>query len=308
MKLALKIIPLFLFLMSCNTDTTEEEIVLNITPTFVTELNPIDNNAVSYDVSRNVIQGIASFENGWFVTQKSGTSLLLINYLDENGVSLFHKRLYINSHGQDLSLEQTSDNELNLFTSKGAFDGIRNTGIYKLLVQLPEKINNERDWSLTDISVTTSYDLNYTNSTPTLDESKQNFAIRSNNTILMHSKTSIETNDYTALQHFELNNGQLVDNLNLNMWFQGIAMKDNLVYCLTGNERLTSNKTLFIYNQSGIAVEKYSFDVDNLNQIFYEKCEPEGLTFKDNELYFTIMTKSEIELGNIKYLYKITIQ
>ena len=307
MKLVLKIFSLFLFLMSCSTDTEEEVAVLNVTPDFVTELNPIDDSGLGADVSRNVIQGIAAFENGWFVTQRSGTSILLINYLDENGVSLFHQRIPINSHGQDLSLEQISDDELYLYTSKGTFDETRSTGVYKLLVQLPEKINNEREWSLTDISVVTSYDLNYTNATPSLDETKQNFAIRSNNTILVHSKNSIETNDYSTTQHFELNNGQLVDNLNLNMWFQGIAMKDNLVYCLAGNESLLSNKNIYIYNQSGIAVEKYSFDKSDFYQRFYDKFEPEGLTFKDNNLYFTIMTKNELETGNIKYLYKITI-
>ena len=307
MKLTLKIVSFFLVLMSCSTDIQEEVDVQNLTPVFVTELNPTDVSGLSSDVSINVIQGIVAFESGWFVTQRSGISILLINYLDENGVSLFHQRLPINSHGQDLSLEQTADNELILYTSKGTFGETRNTGVYKLSVQLPEKINNERDGSLTNISVENSFDLNYTNATPTLDEAKQNFAIRSNNTILIHSKASIETNDYTATEHFELNNGQLLDNLDFNMWFQGIAMKDNLVYCLAGNESLLSNKNIYIYNQSGIALEKYSFDKSNFNQTFYDKFEPEGLTFKENELYFTIMTKSELETGNIKYLYKITI-
>jgi hypothetical protein len=299
---------LFLVFVSCkDTDTilADEEIIVN--PTFITRLNPIDDSGVGSDISKNVIQGIAAFENGWFVTQKSGTSILLINYLDADGVSLFHKRLAINSHGQDLSLDQTEENELNLYTSKGTFGGNRNTGIYKLLVQLPEKVNDERDWSLTNITVTTSYDLNYTNATPTIDESKQHFAIRSKNTVLIHSKIRIESLDYTATSHFELNEGQLEDDVNLNMWFQGIAMKDGMVYCLTGNEKITSIKKIYRYNQSGIAEEKYSFGESNFSQTFYDKIEPEGLSIIGNNLYFTIMTKNEIEEGNIKYLYKIPI-
>lgn len=294
--------------MACeNNEIAGSETYSHVKPTFVTALNPVDNDGVSYAISKNVIQGIASFENGWFVTQKSGNTILLINYLDENGVSLYHKRLYVNSHGQDLSLEQVSENELYLFTSKGTFGGTRNTGLLKLVVGLPEKINEVRDWSQTNISIDHIYDLNYTNATPCIDETKQDFAIRSNNSILIHSKTSIEANDYTTPLHFELNNAQLIDNGNLGMWFQGIAMKDQLVFCLTGNEKLTTYKSIFSYNQNGVVVEKYIFDANDFTQNLYDKFEPEGLSFSGNNLYFTIMTKSELEAGNIKYLYKITL-
>lgn len=279
----------------------------SINANFIAQLKPIDSEGLSVDVSKNVIQGIAAFENGWFVAQKTGNSILLINYLDENGFSLFHKRLMINSHGQDLSLEQISPNVVNLYTTKGSFGGTRNTGIYKLKVQLPEKINGQREWSLTTISVESSYDLDYTNATPTLDESKQNFAIRSKNTILIHAKSTIESLENTPINHFELNNAQLFDENNQDLWFQGIAMKDNLIYCLTGNEKLFSDKKIYVYNLSGMAMARFTINIDDFEQTFYQKFEPEGLSFIDNNLYFTVMTKSEIEEGNVKYLYKISI-
>ncbi len=295
-------------LIAC--DKTEEDdgvIITRVTPTFITTLHPVDDEGVSNDVSENVIQGIAAFEDGWFVTQKSGTSILLINYLDENGLSLFHKRFSLNSHGQDLSLEQISDNELYLYTTMGTFGETRNTGMIKLYVSLPELVNNERDWSLMEITSGDGYALNYSNATPTLDESKQKFAIRSKYTILVHDREHLENLDFTPEYHFELNNSQLTDNYNFSMWFQGIAMKDNLVYCLTGNEQLKTEKKIYVYNPNGIATSKMFFTKNDFNQEFYEKFEPEGLAFKDNELYFTIMTKSEAVVGNVKYLYKLKI-
>ena len=288
-----------LLFISCSNTEETTEIELKDIPVFVTELNPVDDN--------NVIQGIASFENGWFVTQKSGTSLLLINYLDNNGVSLYHKRFSLNSHGQDLSLEHVSENQLHLFTTKGSFDGNRNTGILKFSITLPDKVNNERDWTQLNITVENEYNLNYIHATPTLDEEKQQFAIRSNNTILIHNKELIDANDFTSSNHFQLNDSQLIDNGNFSMWYQGIAMKNNLVYCLTGNDKLATHKKIYVYSQNGIVTKKFTFDKDDLGQNFLDKFEPEGLTFKNNELYFTIMTKNNINIGNIKYLYKIAI-
>jgi hypothetical protein len=295
-------------ILACNNDDdTIVEETQHVTPTFVAELNPVDDEGTPFDVSRNVIQGIASFENGWFVTQHSGTSILLINYLDANGVSLFHTRLTINSHGQDLSLEQVSDNQLYLYTTKGTFGGNRNTGILKLNVLLPSTNNGERDWSQTNISVESEYNLDYSNCTPTLSDDKTQFAIRSAESILIHTKQNIESQNFTPTSIFQLHSEQTRDNGNYSMFFQGIAMKDNLIYCLAGNQRLSTHKNIYIYNQNGEVLDKFLFDKNDMPQNFHNKFEPEGLDVKDNTLYFSIMTKSEIQEGNIKYLYKLTI-
>jgi hypothetical protein len=290
---------------ACDKNDNRVEENAHVKPVFVTNLNPVDDEGLSNDVSENVIQGIASFENGWFVTQKSGTSILLINYLDQNGTSLFHQRLSLNSHGQDLSLEIISNNELYLYTTTGTFSENRNTGMIKLYVELPEMNDNTRDWQLTNISFEEEYLLNYSNATPTINESKTQFAIRSKNTILIHDKELIDNFDFTQTHHFELNNSQLTDNYNYSMWFQGIAMKNNRVYCLTGNEKINTEKKIFVYDLNGIVTNKFIFDQSDFNQSFFEKFEPEGLSFINNEMYFTIMTKSETTSGNIKYLFKL---
>lgn len=300
------LIPILLLIASCDKkDPIIENQNEHTLPVFISTLNPVDDEDASYNVSKNVIQGIASFENIWFVSQKSGNSILLFNILDEDGNSLYHKRLNISSHGQDLTFEQISENELFLYTSQGDFEDTRNTGLVKLKVSLSDKLNNERNWSLTDITVEKEYNLNYTNSTPAINEEKSKFAIRSKNTILIHKKELIIDSVFSYENRFTLNSKQLKDNKNFSMWFQGIAMKNNQVYCLTGNQQLTTEKKIFVYNESGIVEKKYIFDTNDLKQEFYEKLEPEGLTFKENKLYFTIMTKKENQEGNIKYLYKI---
>lgn len=295
-----------LFLYSCKKEVVETTVhEEHITPQLITQIQTIDNDDASYNVSNNVIQGIAAFENGWFTAQTSTTEngVLLINYLDKNGNSLFHKRISIDSHGQDLSLEITSNNELNLYTTIGSFNENRNTGILRLKVQL----TTDRDWSQTTIDVDTTFDLNYSNCTPSLNTAKDKFAIRSKNSILVHAKTALETGDFTGLYHFDLNQSQLKDNEQRSMWFQGIAMQNNLVYCLTGNSTQTTHKKIFVYNDKGIVTKKYVFDQDNFDIDIDIKFEPESLYLDGDDLYFLIMTKnSEIE-GNIKYLYKLTI-
>lgn len=293
---------------SCSKDDDNQKYVsAHIMPTFVTSLHPVDEEGQSYNVANNVIQGIASFEDGWFVAQTSGNSVLLLNYLNAYGESLFRKRIYVDSHGQDLSVEVISENELYLYTTIGAFGENRNTGILKLKVLLSSIVNDQRDWSSTSITVENQFDLNYSNSTPALNEDKSQFAIRSANTIYVHNKTNVESLNFNPQYNFQLHPEQLSDNGNYSMFFQGIAMKDNNVFCLAGNEKIGTHKNIFVYNQNGLVTDKFTFDRNDLSQNFYDKFEPEALTFKNDELYFSIMTKSEVTTGNIKYLYKINL-
>ena len=295
-----------IIVLSCSKEGIKDDSI-SLKPEFVTTLYPEDDNGYSYNVSNNVIQGIVSFENGWFVTQRSGNSVLLINYLNSNGQSLFKKRLFVNSHGQDLSLEVLSENELYLYTSQGAFEDNRGTGVLKLKVSLPISINGQRDWSSTTIEVFDQFDLNYTNATPTINEDKTQFAIRSASSVYLFSKESIENGSFSFHSYFQLNNKQLIDNGSNSMYFQGIAMKENNIYCLAGNEILGTNKNIFVYNQKGHVINQINFDRNDFVQNFDEKFEPEGLAFKDNDLYFTIMTYSTAYSGNKKYLYKVTL-
>ncbi|HFA50624.1 MAG TPA: hypothetical protein ENJ95_16580 [Bacteroidetes bacterium] len=305
MKKPTHILLLLLLFFSCKKEkenpSVKEE---RITPQLITELHPVDDAAASYNISNNVIQGITAFENGWFTAQTSANTFLLINYLDANGNSLFHKRLSLDSHGQDLSLEIISNNELYLYTTIGDFDDNRNTGLLRLKVQLTEN----RDWPQTTINIDSIYDLNYSNCTPSLNTAKDKLAIRSKKSVLVHLKENILANDFTPLYHFDLNDGQLKDNEQRSMWFQGIAMQNGLVYCLTGNAELTTHKKIFVYNDKGIVVQKYFFDKENFDVPIDIKFEPESLHLNNNELFFLIMTKNPNTEGNIKYLYKLLIQ
>ena len=304
MKAITSILLCILIFAACKKDEAKLDVAEErVTPKLITQLHPVDDELVSYKVSNNVIQGITAFENGWFTTQTSANTTLLINYLDANGNSLFHKRLSVDSHGQDLSLEVISNNELYLYTSIGPFNDNRNTGILRLKVQLTEN----RDWNQATISIDRIYALNYSNCTPSLNTTKDKLAIRSKNSVLVHLKENIEANNYSPLYHFDLNEGQLKDNEHRNMWFQGIAMQNDLVYCLTGNATETSHKKIFVYNDKGLVTKKYFFDKKDFDIEIDLKFEPESLYLLDNKLYFLIMTKNSEMEGNIKYLYRVGI-
>ena len=269
---------------------------------YAIELVPIDKDPV-YDMSINVIQGIASFENGWFTSQTSKSRFLLINFLNEKGESEFHKRLLIDSHGQDLSLEQVSPNKLHLYTTAGHFNEENVSHLVRIIVELPAEINGKRDMSKIQITLDKTYALNLTNCTPTLSEDKQNFAIRSANSIIVASKEAVFEGDLSKAISFDLDATQLKDAQNNSLWFQGIAMKDDLIYCMTGNNSIGSHKLLYVYNKKGDVVEKHKISKDEFAMQLKKKLEPEGITFKNNDLYYTIMLKGKTG-GNRKFLFK----
>lgn len=285
-------------------------------PELIVELVPEDKGSEDDPSDRaiNVIQGIASFEGGWFTSQTSQSKYLIINYLGEDGVSQFNIKLNVNSHGQDLSLETISDTELYLYTSEGSFkdsDVARGSGMVRLHVTLPPKDGNGvRDMSNLVIEIDKSYDLNYINSTPTISEDKLLYAIRSNQTIHVQSKDSVEANNFSdVIYRFQLSQEQLVDNLGNSMWFQGIALKDGLTYCLTGDNKIDSYKKLFVYDKRGVVVSKSTFSLKDFGLDAETKLEPESLSFIGDDLYMAIMTeKPDGASGNLKFLYKLIKQ
>jgi hypothetical protein len=275
----------------------------SISGDFLVELKPVDSNK-AYDRSINVIQGIAAFENGWFTSQTSANKYLLINYLNKDGESEYNIRISINSHAQDLSLEQVAPNILYLYTTLGHYNKEGASGLLRLKVELPEEINGKRDMSKLNIKVDKSYHLSLNNSTPTLSEDKKTFAIRSGNSILVTSKESILNDELNSnMIQFKLDKTQLKDGYS-HLWFQGIALKNNLVYCLTGNNSLDSPKYIYVYNLKGEVVEKHNIDKNKFAKSIGHKYEPEGLTFVGNNLYYTIMTKGKTG-GNKKFLYRL---
>jgi hypothetical protein len=316
MKKKLCVVLVFLIITSCYKDADDKlEIKPQISfyPELVTELIPEDKGSTddSEDRSINVIQGLAGFDGGWFTSQTSQSKYLIINYLDADGVSKFNIKLNVNSHAQDLSLEQISDTELYLYTSEGHFkdsDVSRGSGMVRLHVTLPTKdASGGRDMSVLTVVVDDTYDLNYINSTPTISEDTTQFAVRSNKTIHVHSRSNIMDGNFNDVDYrFELSKEQLVDNLGGSMWFQGIALKDNLVYCLTGDNEVKSVKKLFVYDTYGVVVSKSTFTYDDFGLDAKDKLEPESLTFVGDDLYMAMMIeKPNGADGNLKFLFKL---
>lgn len=275
----------------------------NYSGDFLHELHPVDSY-VDFDRSINVIQGITAFEEGWFTAQTSANKYLIINYLNKDGNSEFNIRINTISHAQDLSLEQISENELYLYTTLGYYDKEGASGVLRLKVILPEKDNGKRDMSKLLITKDTEYHLHLDNCTPSLSEDKSFFALRTGNRVLVVTKESLLDENIKIKANFPLDKSQLIDDNKMHLWFQGIAMKDNLIYCLTGNNSIDSPKYIYVYNLEGKVVKKHTIDKNNFAKSIGYKYEPEGLTFVGNDLYYTVMTKAKTG-GNRKFLYKL---
>ena len=274
-----------------------------VTGDYVCELVPIDKDPI-YDMSINVIQGIAAFENGWFTSQTSKSRFLLINFLNDKGESQFHKRLLIDSHGQDLSLEQVSENKLHLYTTLGHYNEDNVSHLVRIIVDLPSMVLGKRDMSKIKVTLDETYTLNLTNSTPALSEDNKHFAIRSGNTVVVDTKENVLNGDLSNATTFDLDDSQLFGKNDESLWFQGIAMKDDHIYCMTGNNSMGSMKLLYVYNRNGEVINKHSIEKNEFAMQLKHKLEPEGITFKDGELYYTIMIKGGTG-GNRKFLFHL---
>ena len=318
MKKIIFVILITVVVFSCTKDDDNlgSKPKVTFSPVLVTELVPEDNGSLDDPSDRaiNVIQGIASFEGGWFTSQTSQSKYLIINYLGADGVSQFNVKLNINSHAQDLSLELINENEIYLYTSEGHFKDSENTrgsGMIRLHLLLPEKNDGKRDMSQISVSVDDAkhYDFDYINSTPTISEDYMQFAVRSNETIHVLSKQNVEDSIFNVVDYrFQLSNEQLVDNLGGTMWFQGIALKDGLVYCLTGDNKINSVKKLFLYDTNGAVISKSTFTFEDFGLDAKSKLEPESLSFVGDDLYMCIMTeKPNGAKGNLKFLFQLEV-
>ncbi len=276
-----------------------------VTGDYTVEIKPVSSTG-AYDMSINVVQGIASYENGWFTSQTSANKYLLINYINADGESIYNFKLNAVSHGQDLSLEKVNESLLYLYTTIGHFNKPGDSGLLRLKVELPEMINGKIDMSKIVVSIDKEVDLEMDNCTPTLSEDKKEFAIRSGNSIIVATKNDVLQGDLSKATKFDLDTNQLRDSNKNALWFQGIAMKNDKIFCLTGNNTFDSPKYIYVYNRKGEVVNSYHIDKDAYkNQLKY-KLEPEGLTFVGDDLYYTIMLKGKTG-GNRKLIHKLDL-
>jgi hypothetical protein len=274
-----------------------------VTGDYITELKP-ENSFGYYDMSINVIQGLAAFEGGFFTTQTSADKFLSINYLNENGESVFNHRFDVSSHGQDLSIEKISENELYLYTTVGHYNEEGASSIIRYKAVLPVKTNDKRDMSKMVIKFDKEYDLELDNCTPTLCEEGTHFAMRSGNTIIVATKDDVLNSDLSKAKRFDLDESQLKGENGETLWFQGIAMKNDKVYCMTGNNSLNSLKQIYVYNTDGEIIKKHVIEKNEFAKQLHNKLEPEGMTFVGDDLYYTIIIKGATG-GNRKFLYKL---
>lgn len=266
------------------------------------ELKPRDSHPV-HDRSVNVIQGIAAFEGGYFTSQTTASTYLIFNYLNSSGESEFAFRIPVDSHAQDMSYEQISEDSLVFYTSIGKYDVDDASGIMTFGVKLAPKVNGVRDMSKTKIGKYTKHYIGFRNCTPTLSENKKSIALRSGDTIIFGDKQDILDGNTEKFSSFDLNIDQLRGAKGETLWFQGITMKGDKIYCLTGNNSLDSQKKIFVYNLSGEVVNRLEIDENEFGHKFGLKLEPEGMTMIGDDLYFTLMTKSKVG-GNRKFLFK----
>ena len=103
-----------------------------------------------------------------------------------------------------------------------------------------------------------------------------------------------------ALSSFKLDKEQT----RKGMYFQGIAMQDDIIYTLSGNGSFESDKWLIVYDIKGKVLYKERV-TSGKEEALKEgnKYEPEALEIVGNELYATFMSGQTGK--NIKRLYKI---
>ena len=273
---------------------------------YTVEIKPISSIG-AYDMSINVVQGITSYEKGWFTAQTSANKFLSINYLNAQGESIYNIKLNAVSHGQDLSVEKVNESLLYLYTTSGHFNKPGDSGLLRLKVDLPEMINGKIDMSKILVSIDEIVKLELDNCTPTISEDKQEFAIRTGNSILVASKNDVLKGDLSKASKFDLDKSQLVDSNKNVLWFQGIAMKNDKIFCLTGNNSFNSPKYIYVYNRKGEVVKSYHIDKEDYKDQLKYKLEPESLTFVGDDLYYTIMLKGKTG-GNRKLLHKLELK
>jgi len=224
--------------------------------------------------------------------------------LNEKGNSVFNHRFDISSHGQDLSIEKISENELYLYTTVGHYNEEGASSIVRYKAVLPEKVNGKRDMSNLVITADQEYDLKLDNCTPTLCEEGTHFAMRSGNSIIVATKDDVLNSDLSNAKKFDLDTSQLKGENGETLWFQGIAMKNGKIYCMTGNNSLNSLKQIFVYNTDGEILKKHTIEKNDFAKQLDKKLEPEGMTFIGDDLHYTIILKDKTG-RNRKFLFKL---
>ena len=283
---------------------------LSNTPRFVMQLHPIGDNY------GNALQGLAvdlQEEHVWMsVDTSSFHEDVLINHLSlQTGTSQYcesydHNNNLELGHGQDLSIERTTNNDLYLWIGSESDRGVTRINPQTQSIEVLSELL-PAGWS---------------HSTPTIGLNNEWIAVRGSEDgnssaqdwIRIYDKLEIEQGfssgvNPTPLHAFNIDSSQRVDA----MWFQGIALDEELghVYAITGDNTLSQDeKLLYVYDLDGNIIAQTTIAMDwSLANSMGSKYEPEGLSLvkdpitEERYLYFSMMFGGSGD--NIKRLYTI---
>ncbi len=240
--------------------------------------------------AKNVIQGISFINKDKFITTQTiarNHSLLINIFSFKNNKPRveFTQEIAYDSHAQDLSFYML-DEKLHLITTGKKWQGVVD------LVWVKNKFHLYKE-----------HKLEIGKNTPSLCENKFYLITKANNSIYIYRFEDIKNQKKVsprALFSFVLAKKQREKS----QWLQGLAMKDNYIYALSGDNTLKGKKYLYIYDSFGKVEAHFElFAGKSRAEKDGKKWEMEGLTFLNNKLYTTVMTGFNGK--NKKYLYQI---
>lgn len=236
----------------------------------------------------NVIQGLAYHDGVWITSQTQSDKAVVLNFFKDYK-PVFNFTIPYPTHAQDLSASYDKDKKL-LFLYTVSKDWF---GVVRFTLDL-----SQENPILREIK---EFDLFCKHCTSTISSDNKYFASKNGKEINIFSSEDIfENKKPKALSSFKLDKEQTKKG----MYFQGIAMQDEIIYTLSGNASFDSDKWLIVYDIKGKVLYKDRV-IAGKEEALKEgnRYEPESLEIVGNELYATFMSGQTGK--NIKRLYKI---
>jgi len=233
----------------------------------------------------NALEGICFIDKEkFFTTQSSKKKFIIINILNKNGESTFSQKIKYASHGQDLSYYKDKKNKLHILTTGKHWHGV-----------VDFILKNKKFYFYAQ------YRLGIGKNTPSISEDKKYLITKANNSIYIYRfvdlRTDIKAHPLYSFIVDEKQRGK-------RQWTQGIAMKDNYIYLLSGDKTFQVKKHLVVYDAYGHVIKRIvlSAGKDEAKKNG-KKWEMEGLTFLGNKLYTSVMSGEDGH--NKKSLYQL---
>ncbi len=248
------------------------------------------------------------------IRKKHRDIALIFNLLDKSGHSISNRRLYLSSHGYDLSVKKKDDSHMYVYTV-----GEHGNNAFRFIITLPKPKENSllKEKSL-NIKLDKVFILpkeNHASTGIALNREKTFLLAVSRNFIHKNSKIQVTSGHINIYDKNKLLLGKKKILFHIPLIkeqieypVQGIAMYKNKIYVLSGNNNPYSQKLLAIYNKNGKHVHKYYFMCPASDLGKWKSWELEGLAITDDYLYTTInakQVKNEIYSKKILPLIKI---